>query len=988
MTISLYGVQLTPGEEAVYNALRRQQAAATAALTPAGNVVVDGTFEQTPAPSDLLWKVYSGAMTATPETGTGYSSWSRDALSRDTVSPISGIASLKDTIPTEAWKQLSLLTPDDGSARVTCMVQDSAGNIYIGGTFTQLGSIPAANIAKWDGTTWSGLGVGLPGTISHPDGVVSGLWADGLNIYAVGDFVAGDGAPSNYIAKWTGSAWVAITGLSARANAVIKVGSDIYVGSNYTPDAISYYILLRYRAGAWTNLIRHNSPTAYAGVNGFLLKGSELYVVGKWGGSSSNSVTNLITSAAISSQCVVKWNITTDVTTGLSTGVAGPGLAARGAISILDDGAGVIIAGEFYNTVADPSAPYGYIVRWTGSVWEALHDGLAGTGFTTIARGLVRGLAGELIVGNGLLIRSKALVGTTWTTSYTVNNGTMYCAMTTGGFVWAAGTFSGISTTPGRIIRLNGSTLAGFADRPAYAPKYFQVKYEENGELYAFTSIILEDQTTSYGMGAWDGTKWVARGGFPSTVTSVVKMIVYGAYKFLIYRETVSGQSRFVVGMWDGVNPVTNLGMSNIGSTINDIAVVGGVLYVGGNFSSLGLAANYLQKYNGTWSAVGTAPNNPVVYLHTDGTNLYANGTFTAIGGVATNFGKFNGSTWSAMGTTSGTYEVRCAATVGSTTYFGGSFTTIGGVAYNRVVAYNGSTFSALGSGMDGFVNSMFVVGGELLCFGYFTTAGGGAAESAAAWNGSTWRALGGGVLRTSGIAPTAIATSKFGVILSGYFTGTTTAPSVRGLAQLLNPAGSGFSYDFSVPSSGLGTPHKVSFSYKTSGYTSHDMGVFLYCVDTQTYTQIPDYLLDAAAAAVTKYFWFTPTQLNYRLIFANQTNSVAGRSLWLDNVVIQSDASLARSNRLTPFIVTAAGNIQPSFDPTEFVFSSATAMTIGLSFLSGYDGAVMDFVNIGAGVVTLDPTGAETISGQATWPLSQYHALRLLVWQGNWYVI
>ncbi len=33
--------------------------------------------------------------------------------------------------------------------------------IYIGGKFTAVGSVPATNIAKWDGTNWSALGSGL-----------------------------------------------------------------------------------------------------------------------------------------------------------------------------------------------------------------------------------------------------------------------------------------------------------------------------------------------------------------------------------------------------------------------------------------------------------------------------------------------------------------------------------------------------------------------------------------------------------------------------------------------------------------------------------------------------------------------------------------------------------------------------------------------------------------------------------------------------------
>ena len=32
------------------------------------------------------------------------------------------------------------------------------GNVYAGGTFTNMGGVAANRIAKWDGATWSALG--------------------------------------------------------------------------------------------------------------------------------------------------------------------------------------------------------------------------------------------------------------------------------------------------------------------------------------------------------------------------------------------------------------------------------------------------------------------------------------------------------------------------------------------------------------------------------------------------------------------------------------------------------------------------------------------------------------------------------------------------------------------------------------------------------------------------------------------------------------
>src|SRR6266496_903346 len=45
---------------------------------------------------------------------------------------------------------------------VNAIVADRRGNVYIGGSFTSIGTVPATNIAKWNGTTWSPLGSGVP----------------------------------------------------------------------------------------------------------------------------------------------------------------------------------------------------------------------------------------------------------------------------------------------------------------------------------------------------------------------------------------------------------------------------------------------------------------------------------------------------------------------------------------------------------------------------------------------------------------------------------------------------------------------------------------------------------------------------------------------------------------------------------------------------------------------------------------------------------
>jgi hypothetical protein len=95
------------------------------------------------------------------------------------------------------------------------------------------------------------------------------------------------------------------------------------------------------------------------------------------------------------------------------------------------------------------------------------------------------------------------------------------------------------------------------------------------------------------------------------------------------------------------------------------------------------------------------------------GSALYAGGFFPTAGGV-TVFGiaKWDGSSWSAVG--SGVNSDVLALTVfddggGPALYAGGAFTWAGGVAANRIAKWDGSSWASTGSGMDLSVRALTV---------------------------------------------------------------------------------------------------------------------------------------------------------------------------------------------------------------------------------------------------------------------------------------
>src|SRR5262245_3793789 len=131
--------------------------------------------------------------------------------------------------------------------------------------------------------------------------------------------------------------------------------------------------------------------------------------------------------------------------------------------------------------------------------------------------------------------------------------------------------------------------------------------------------------------------------------------------------------------------------------------------------------------------------------------NLYIGGNFTVVGDVIANhIAKWDGSSWSALGSGLGGLgedsRVYALAVSGRDVYVVGQFTTAGGSAANNIAKWNGSSWSALGSGIDGLVYALAVSGSDVYAGGFFATAGGSAAKNIAKWNGSSWSALGSGI--------------------------------------------------------------------------------------------------------------------------------------------------------------------------------------------------------------------------------------------------
>ena len=102
---------------------------------------------------------------------------------------------------------------------------------------------------------------------------------------------------------------------------------------------------------------------------------------------------------------------------------------------------------------------------------------------------------------------------------------------------------------------------------------------------------------------------------------------------------------------------------------------------------------------------------------------------------------------WQSMGSTGLNNTVRCMAfdPISGLVYVGGDFTTAGGSSANYVASWDGSSWSNLGSGLNGICRDMAVKNGVLYVVGDFTQAGGATANRLAKWDGSSWSTYGTG---------------------------------------------------------------------------------------------------------------------------------------------------------------------------------------------------------------------------------------------------
>ncbi|MFM9957761.1 MAG: hypothetical protein ACKVZJ_06775 [Phycisphaerales bacterium] len=182
-----------------------------------------------------------------------------------------------------SWVQLGPIGSD-----LNHLIPTPDGGFYGLGNFTSWFGIPCAQIIRWDGSAFFGLGSGFTGV---GEDVYGGIIASNGDLIAFGRFTTVGGVAASRIARWNGSTWSPIgAGLPGTVETVVELpDGDLIAGGGF--------LLSRWDGTTWTPLT--------GGVNGFVdrlirLPDGDLVATGQF-----------ISIGGVSASRIARWNGTT-----------------------------------------------------------------------------------------------------------------------------------------------------------------------------------------------------------------------------------------------------------------------------------------------------------------------------------------------------------------------------------------------------------------------------------------------------------------------------------------------------------------------------------------------------------------------------------------------------------------------------------------------------------------------------------------------------
>jgi hypothetical protein len=147
------------------------------------------------------------------------------------------------------------------------IVRPSTNELVAGGQFSLAGAVSVNNIARWNGTAWSGLLSGMTGVAGDTDvGVYALAIGSTGRVQAGGRFTTAGGVSCRNIASWNGTAWSSfgaglyndpnpeddlgiVHSLAVRPNGAVVAGGEFFFAGDVEANSIASW-----QDGAWSEM--------------------------------------------------------------------------------------------------------------------------------------------------------------------------------------------------------------------------------------------------------------------------------------------------------------------------------------------------------------------------------------------------------------------------------------------------------------------------------------------------------------------------------------------------------------------------------------------------------------------------------------------------------------------------------------------------------------------------------------------------------------
>ncbi len=260
-------------------------------------------------------------------------------------------------LTTNTWHTLGTGTSNGVNSGVYALAV-SGDNVFVGGSFTQAGGLPANRVARYNLTTdtWSSLGTG---TNNGVNSTVTTLAVSGDDLFVGGLFTQAGGQTANYVARYnlTTDTWSSLgtgssNGVGPAVNVLAVSGDNVFVGGGFQQaGGLPANRVARYNltTGTWHSLGTGSSDGVSAVVNALALVGNNVFVGGGFdqaGGQTTNRV--------------ARFNLTTNTWHTLGAGTSNGVNATVFALAAL--GNNVFVGGSFTGAGGQSA---NYVARYT-----------------------------------------------------------------------------------------------------------------------------------------------------------------------------------------------------------------------------------------------------------------------------------------------------------------------------------------------------------------------------------------------------------------------------------------------------------------------------------------------------------------------------------------------------------------------------------------------------------------------------------------------